>query len=104
MDLDGVLNTYVGNYDENFIPPIKNGAFEFLSTLSKKYKIKIFTSRNIESASKWVEQNNLSALIDGITNIKEPCYLFVDDRCINFNGNYSDLYNEIENFHVWFKK
>ncbi len=30
IDLDGVLNEYVGNFDKEFIPPIKQGAKEFL--------------------------------------------------------------------------
>ena len=30
VDLDGVLNQYKGNYEENYIPPVKNGAKEFL--------------------------------------------------------------------------
>ena len=42
IDLDGVLNDYVRNYDKDFIPPIKAGAKEFLSDLSKNYVIKIF--------------------------------------------------------------
>ena len=46
IDLDGVLNDYVGNYDKDFIPPIKFGAKEFLRDLSKNYVIKIFTTRN----------------------------------------------------------
>ena len=37
IDLDGVLNDYVGNYDKDFIPPIKFGAKEFLSNLSKNF-------------------------------------------------------------------
>ena len=30
IDLDGVLNEYVGNFDKEFIPTIKQGAKEFL--------------------------------------------------------------------------
>ena len=47
LDLDGVLNTYSGNYDAKFIPPIKEGAIDFLQELSKSYEIIIFTVRNI---------------------------------------------------------
>ena len=35
IDLDGVLNTYTGNFDKDFIPPIKEGAFDFLKNLSE---------------------------------------------------------------------
>ena len=31
IDLDGVLNDYVGNYDKDFIPQIKAVAKEFLT-------------------------------------------------------------------------
>ncbi len=48
IDLDGVLNTYNGEYDENLIPPIKDGAREFLQNLSANYKVNIFTTRNYE--------------------------------------------------------
>ncbi len=34
IDLDGVLNEYIGKFDINLIPPIKNGAKEFLQDLS----------------------------------------------------------------------
>ena len=35
IDLDGVLNTYTGDFDENIIPPIKEGAYEFIKKLYK---------------------------------------------------------------------
>ena len=46
IDLDGVLNNYKGDFDRNFIPNIKEGAKEFLKEVTKKYTIKIFTTRN----------------------------------------------------------
>ena len=103
IDLDGVLNTYTGNFDKNFIPPIKDGAFDFLKQLSQEYQIKLFTTRNKILASKWISENKLEDFIDDITNIKELSYLYIDDRCINFNGNYKDLTNQIEQFKVWYK-
>ena len=102
IDLDGVLNTYVGKFDENYIPPIKDGALKFVKNLSVNYKIKIFTTRNLLLASKWVIDNGLKDYIDNVTNIKELSYLIIDDRCINFNGSYDDLQNQIDNFQVWY--
>ena len=69
IDLDGVLNTYTGNFDKDFIPPIKEGAFDFLKNLSEEYQIKLFTTRNKILASKWVIDNNLADYIVDITNI-----------------------------------
>lgn len=103
IDLDGVLNKYDGKYDEYSIPPIKEGAYEFLKELSEIYKVVIFTSRNLLLASEWVINNNLKDIISNVTNVKEPSYLIIDDRCINFNGDFSKLKKEISNFKVWYK-
>ena len=35
IDLDGVLNEYSGKFDEDYIPKLKEGAYEFLENLSK---------------------------------------------------------------------
>lgn len=103
IDLDGVLNEYVGNFDKEFIPPIKQGAKEFLSTLAEKHIIKIFTTRNRLLASKWVIDNGLENFIEDITNVKEPCWVYIDDRCINFNGKFDGLIEKIENFKPYYK-
>ena len=104
IDLDGVLNDYVGNYDKDFIPPIKFGAKEFLRDLSKNYDIKIFTTRNSELASKWIEENGLNEFVVGVTNVKEPCWVYIDDRCITFDGKFEGLIDKINNFKPYYKK
>ena len=103
IDLDGVLNEYKGNFDKGYIPPIKEGAKDFLKELSKDYEIKIFTTRNKILTAKWIQQNNLREFIADITNIKELCYLYIDDRCIKFDGNFKETINSIKNFKVWYK-
>ena len=104
FDLDGVLNKYDGNYDKAYIPPIKEGAYELIKELSQNYKIIIFTTRNPLMASKWIIENGLDKYVENVTNIKEPAYLIIDDRCINFKGDYKRLKKEIEKFNVWYKK
>ncbi|MBO6088304.1 hypothetical protein J6P92_08185 [bacterium] len=103
IDLDGVLNIYTGNFDKDFIPPIKEGAYEFIKELSNDYTVKIFTTRNRMLASKWVIENNLQEYIDDITNVKDISYLIIDDRCINFNGDFKNLKKQIDNFKPWYK-
>ena len=103
IDLDGVLNVYMGNFDKDFIPPIRDGAFDFLKKLSEEYQIKLFTTRNKILASKWVIENKLECFIEDITNIKELSYLYIDDRCIKFDGSYRDLSKKIKQFQVWYK-
>lgn len=102
IDLDGVLNQYTGKFNEDYIPEIKQGAKDFLIKLSKNYIIKLFTTRNKILASKWLIENNLDTIIADITNVKELSYLYIDDRCINFDGDYTDLEMKILNFKPWY--
>lgn len=102
IDLDGVLNNYNGKFDENFIPEIKDGAEDFLKELCKKYIIKIFTTRNKILAVKWLIENKLDSYIKDVTDIKEPAWLHIDDRCVNFRGNYTETAQQIDNFKSWY--
>lgn len=70
IDLDGVLNTYTGNYNENYIPPIKKGAKEFLEKLAKDYTVHIFTTRKPELVVKWSQENNIYNFVEDIKNFK----------------------------------
>lgn len=104
IDLDGVLNEYTGNFDKDYIPAIKKGARKFLIELSNTYIIKLFTTRNKILATKWLIDNNLDQVVDDITNVKELSYLYIDDRCIKFDGNYSNLKTQILNFKPWYRQ
>lgn len=103
VDLDGVLNTYTGDFNKDFIPPIRDGAFEFIKNLSDKYIVKIFTTRSMIQASEWVLKNNLKEYISDVTNIKEPNYLMIDDRCIKFEGDFNLLEHKIKDFNTWYQ-
>ncbi len=104
IDLDGVLNDYDGHYNHDFIPPLRGGAREFVSSIAKNYDIKLFTCRNKLLAAKWLRENGLEVYITDITDVKEPCWLYIDDRCINFNGNFGELAASIDEFEPWYKQ
>ena len=103
IDLDGVLNEYTGDFDKDYIPPIKDGAKEFLENLSKNFDIKIFTTRNKILATKWLINNSIDQFVADITNVKDLAWLYIDDRCINFDGNFENLSNNINNFRPWYR-
>ena len=105
IDLDGVLNEY-GQYkfNENVIPTIKLGAYEFLETLSLKAELYLFTSRNLMLTTKWLISNDIDKFFKDVTNIKIPSYLYIDDRTICFKGDYIKTLEEIENFKVYWQK
>ena len=103
IDLDGVLNQYNGNYDENFIPPIKDGAIEFLEELNKIADLYLFTTRNLLLSSKWLIKNKIDKYFKDVTNVKLPSFLYIDDRCLCFKGKYENILDEIKNFQVYWK-
>lgn len=104
IDLDGVLNNYT-KYDENNIPPIKTGAKDFLQTLHKsnEYELILFTTRNLIQTLIWLKENKIEKFFTDITNIKKPAYIYIDDRAIQFNGNFEKLLSDIKNFKVYWK-
>lgn len=104
LDLDGVINEYTKGFRKDYIPPVKKGAENFLINLSQKFKIKLFTTREKSMVKTWLSDNGLDKYFSGITNIKEACWLIVDDRCIKFNGDYDELLSDIMDFHVWHEK
>ncbi len=106
IDLDGVLNTYSGHkdYDENKICPIKVGAYEFLEKLSEIFDIEIFTVRDKELAENWIKDNNISKFISKVTDKKNPySQIIIDDRAIQFKGDYNKTYQEIIDFKPYWK-
>lgn len=105
IDLDGVLNEYCGKepYDENNIPKIKSGAAEFLKELSNFGDLYLFTTRNLMLATKWLIKNDIDVYFKDVTNIKLPSYIYIDDRCICFEGEYSKTLEQIKNFRVYWK-
>ena len=103
IDLDGVLNRYEGKFDEQTIPPIKEGAFEFIEQLANNFELKLFTTRNKILATKWLIKNNIDKYFKDVTNIKIPSYLYIDDRTICFRGDYKKALNEIRTFKVYWK-
>lgn len=104
IDLDGVLNNYQGKYDASDLPEMKDGAFEFLQKLSIQYRITVFTARNKNLVKTWLTKNNLMQFIQDITNKKNPCSsIILDDRAINFDGNFDKAYKNIRNFNPYWK-
>ncbi len=104
IDLDGVLNNYK-YYDEDFIPEIKEGAKEFLQGLydTGEYELFLFTTRNKILVTKWLIENNIDMFFKDITNIKEPAFVYLDDRAVMFNGDYIDTMKQIKNFQTYWK-
>ena len=106
IDLDGVLNQYgKEKYNEFTIPKIKDRAKEFIKKLYSlnKYDLVLFTTRNMLLASKWLIKNKLDIYFKDITNTKIPATIHIDDRALNFNGNYEETLAKIKDFKTYWK-
>ncbi len=103
IDLDGVLNIYVGGYQEDFIPPMREGAKEFVLGLSEKFELKLFSTRPPHLAQKWLDDNGLAPYFNEVTNVKKPAWLLIDDRCLTFRGSYVQTAEQIACYQPWYK-
>lgn len=104
IDLDGVLDNY-STYDKDSIPEIKIGAVDFIERLDKtgKYELILFTTRSAKLATEWLIKNKIDKYFKDVTNVKYPAYIYLDDRAIQFRGDYETTFDEIEKFNVYWK-
>lgn len=103
IDFDGVINDYSGWKDGEMNNP-KEGALDFIKELNLNYDIWIFSSRDRQKIQEWLIKYRFDKYIKGVTNIKEPAYVYIDDRGIRFDGNYKKLTSEINKFRPYWKK
>lgn len=104
IDLDGVLNTYKGDYVKDKLSPMKEGADVFLRNLSQNFRIEIYTVRDLDLTREWLTENNLIKYIENITDRKNPyTSVFLDDRAIKFNGDFHEAYENIISFTPYWK-
>ena len=102
IDFDGVLNEYTG-YDEKDLQNPKRGVKEFLEKLNKKYTVIIFTSRNKSDVEHWIKRYHFEKYIKKVTNTKPPAVAYIDDRAIQFKGDYNTILDELEGFEPYWK-
>jgi|WetSurMetagenome_2_1015567.scaffolds.fasta_scaffold1317696_1 hypothetical protein len=97
IDYNGVLDLYEG-YREAPYPP-RPGAREFLENLCNAgYRVVIFTAADVAGVQQFLLDNDMFEFVDLITNEKVPAIVYVDDRAVNFSGNFAETYHEILNF------
>lgn len=99
VDLDGVLNLFDGWKGADYFHPPRPGAAEFLRSLNaQNYRVIVFTIRWAEHVEQWLEQNGLRGYVDCVTDKKPVAHVYVDDRAICFEGDFSRALEQIANF------
>jgi hypothetical protein len=110
VDFDGVIHSYDRGWQNGEIyGNVTSGFFEWLKEAQQHFRIVIYSSRSkspdgIEAMRKWLEDENVRWLEQqdpGQTNYagedvefaheKPPAFLTIDDRAIQFNGDWSAL-------------
>lgn len=90
VDLDGVLNLYDGWKGPEHLADPRPGALEFLATLASNDEtvVTILTTRWPDPVWEWLEQHNMDAYVDYVTDIKPPATIYIDDRAFTFTGDF----------------
>lgn len=107
VDFDGTIHKYSKGWFDGTIYDIPTeGAEEFMIELKEhNYEIMIFTTRietddeykkeeQTKNIEEWMNKYNIP--FDGITSKKLPAIAYVDDRGINFNGDWDSCLEKIE--------
>jgi hypothetical protein len=122
VDFDGVIHSYTSKWiDEKTIPdPPVPSALRWLVEASKNFKVVIYSSRSKSregiaamghALQLWADQESLPDqdrfVLDAIefAHEKPPAFLTIDDRAIQFNGDWSSLDPEkLRLFKPWNKR
>ena len=109
MDFDGVIHSYTSGWQgaDKCPDPLVKGIDEVIKDLRKDYKVVIVSSRaeTVEgrlAIRDYLKKYNIE--VDGIGCEKQPAIVYIDDRAICFNGDTTNLAEQVRNFKPWTKK
>ena len=97
-DLDGVLTLGQGKTPYDFAP-MRPGAQAFLRELHERYQeVIIHTARPTDAAKNWLRENGLLKYAAAVTNTKLPSKVYIDDRAVEFQGDFKATLRSIKDF------
>ncbi len=103
LDFDGVLHSYRSGWQgaESIPDPPIHGTDKALMRLRQEYRVVIHSARCATQAGRtaiqqWLDKHGI--LVDEICEHKPPAMLYIDDRGIRFEGNWSETMSRINEF------
>lgn len=106
MDFDGVMNLYEGYKGEEELYDPRPGLEEFILDCKQVgYKtFFVLTARDAKKVKAWLDEYNLTKYFKEVTNVKKPADVYIDDRAIQFKGDFNQTIHDIINFKVHWEK
>lgn len=102
IDFDGVISVYNGWEGKNHLGKPIDGAKEFIEKLLKAgFTPVVWTTRDQDQIGNWLKTNKFPPI--EVTNLKYPSTIYIDDRCIQFKGDYKDLMNDLKTYDVYWR-
>lgn len=106
IDFDGVIHSYASGWDGKATPPDEPvfGAAEAIVELRKKYKVIVYSARchlpgGKEAIEAWMAKYGI--VVDAVQENKPPAIIYLDDRGIQFRGDWMQALADIEQFQWW---
>ena len=110
LDFDGVVNWYrpetrPKEYNHAIINDVPvPGVWNAIRELRKKYRVVVYSVRCSESKgviaiSNWLWRHQIQ--VDDICSTKPPAMIYVDDRGVQFRGDWHKTLKDIEEFSTW---
>lgn len=106
FDFDGVIHSYTSGWKGATVipdPPVP-GIKEAIEKIRQLYHVVVVSSRCSSSEGVTAIMDYLKAndiVVDDVIMEKPPAVVYIDDRAIRFNGDPSDLLNQIVSFKPW---
>ena len=103
LDFDGVVHSYdTGWQGEATIPdPPIHGVDKAIARLKKDYRVVIYSARcrseeGRAAISNWLAKHRIE--VDEVCENKPPAFVYVDDRAIEFRGDWAQTIEKINSF------
>lgn len=104
VDFDGVLAQYDGWKGPEHLGEPNRGALAFVKKLSETFAVIIHSTRHPQDIERWCKEHGFIDYITHITDTKMPAVCYVDDRAVQFSGNFAQTIVEVEYFKPYWKE
>jgi hypothetical protein len=110
IDFDGVIHAYSKGWtsvEDIYDEPVP-GAKEAIRELRKDFRVVVLSTRLVGrfidvrlAILEWLEKHDIE--VDALSSDKVAAVAYIDDRAINFAGNWTSVLRDVAGFRPWTK-